>query len=186
MTGATRGGAAWAPALRLVVGAVTFGLLSAVGTAAAAQETAGERAGAVPSCTSEQLIADSAQRIGTGQVRISLINDGPKACVLKGYPTVALAGQGSPDRHKPLNVVRQGQARAVHLPVGGRAWTQLTFAPVLGEAGGYCSSGAEPTVAPSMVLGVGRGGLQLAPDDGGNFALCGTSVRATAFRGSTS
>ncbi|MCY0940855.1 DUF4232 domain-containing protein [Streptomyces sp. H34-S5] len=111
-----------------------------------------------------------------------MISESAEPCVLRGFPTVALAGQGSPDRNKPLTVVRQGEARPVQLAAGARATTQLTFTPVLGEADGYCASGAEPTVAPSIVLGVGGGALQLAPADGGDFALCGGSVRATAFR----
>ncbi|MEJ8640291.1 DUF4232 domain-containing protein [Streptomyces sp. MS1.HAVA.3] len=183
MKGTTRGRMTGAPSRWLVAGAVTCGLVLATGPAAAAQETAGQRAPAAP-CVSDQLIANSAERIGGSQVRITVINDGPEACVLRGFPTVALAGQGSPDHNKPLNVVRQGQANPVQLAVGGQASTRLTFTPVLGEADGYCASGAEPTVAPSIVLGVGGGGLQLAPDDGGEFALCGTTVRATAFRGS--
>ncbi|POX46318.1 Tat pathway signal sequence domain protein, partial [Streptomyces sp. Ru72] len=89
---------------------------------------------------------------------------------------------GSPDRNKPLQVVHQGASGPVALAVGGRASTQLTFTPVLGEAGGYCASGAAPFAAPSIVVGVAGAGRQLAPDDGGDFALCGTSVRATAFR----
>ncbi|MBT2469993.1 DUF4232 domain-containing protein [Streptomyces sp. ISL-66] len=184
--GTTRDRVARAPSLWLAAAALACGLLPAAGPAAAAQETAGRWAPAAAPCTSEQLIANSAQRIGGTQVRITVINDGPGPCVLAGYPTVALAGQGSPDRNKPLHVIRQGQARAVHLAVGGRASTQLTFTPVLGEADGYCASGAGPTVAPSIVLGVGGGGFQLAPDDGGLFALCGTTVQATAFRGSRS
>ncbi|WP_405715189.1 DUF4232 domain-containing protein [Streptomyces xanthophaeus] len=185
MKGPTRGGAARTTTPWIVAAAVAGGLLLAPGAGAAAQETAGRQAPAAP-CPTKQLIANSAERTGHNQMRITVINDGPKACVLKGFPTVALAGQGSPDRNKPLNVARQGQARAVQLPVGGRATTQLTFTPVLGEADGYCASGAEPTVAPSIVLGVGGGGLQLSPADGGEFALCGTTVRATAFRGSGS
>ncbi|MFF5447970.1 DUF4232 domain-containing protein [Streptomyces sp. NPDC012888] len=185
MKGRARGGTArtrsrWP----VVAGAVTCGLLLVAGPGTAAQETT--RQAPAPPCASEQLIADSAQRTGGDGVRITVINDGPGACVLRGFPTVALAGQGSPDRNTPLKVVRQGQARPVQLEVGGRASTQLTFTPVLGEADGYCASGAEPTVAPSLVLGVGGGGLQLAPEDGGDFALCGTTVRATAFRGSGS
>ncbi|MEU6217891.1 hypothetical protein ABZ845_10275 [Streptomyces sp. NPDC047022] len=66
--------------------------------------------------------------------------------------------------------------------VGGRAATRLTFTPVLGEASGYCASGGEPLVAPSIVVGVAGSRQQLAPDDGGDFALCGHSVGATAFR----
>ncbi|MGW7440834.1 DUF4232 domain-containing protein [Streptomyces sp. NPDC054849] len=182
MKGTTCGGMAAPRSRRLVAGAVICGLVLAAAPAAAAQETAERRAPAAP-CVSEQLIANSAERIGGSQVRITVINDGPGTCVLRGFPTVALAGQGSPDRNKPLNVVRQGQASAVQLAVGDRASTRLTFTPVLGEADGYCASGADPTVAPSLVLGVGGGALQLAPDDGGEFALCGATVRATAFRG---
>nr|WSX53678.1 DUF4232 domain-containing protein [Streptomyces sp. NBC_00974] len=181
----TRDGTAKARLFGLSAGALACGLFLAAAPAASAQEPAGLRVPAPP-CASEQLIANSAQRTGSAQVRITVINDGPRACVLNGYPTVALAGQGSPDRNKPLNVIRQGHARAVRLAVGDRASTQLTFTPVLGEADGYCASGVRPTVAPSIVLGVGGGGLQLAPDDGGQFALCGTSVHATAFRGSAS
>ncbi|MFK0256417.1 hypothetical protein [Streptomyces sp. NPDC090445] len=70
-------------------------------------------------------------------------------------------------------------------PVGGTAETRISFTPVLGEAGGYCASGDEAAVAPSMVVGVAGGRLQLAPEDGGDFALCGTVVRATAFRASS-
>ncbi|MFE6834197.1 DUF4232 domain-containing protein [Streptomyces sp. NPDC057705] len=181
MKGTTHAGAARTTALWLATGAVTCGLLLAAGQGAAARQPDGRRAPA-PQCTNTQLVADGAQRIRGSQVRITLMNEGPQACSLKGFPTVALAGQGSPDLNKPLNVVPQGQARPVELQVGGRAWTQLTFTPVLGEADGYCASGAEPTVAPSIVLGVGGGGLQVSPDDGGEFALCGTTVRATAFR----
>ncbi|MCX4825609.1 DUF4232 domain-containing protein [Streptomyces sp. NBC_01142] len=138
----------------------------------------------VAACKHTQLIADSAQQVGADRVRITLINDGPKPCVLKGFPTVALAGQGSPSNNKPLKVVRQGDARPVKLAVGGRASTQLTFTPVLGEADGYCASKAKPSVAPSIVLGAGGGGLQLGLEDGGDFALCDGKVRATAFRSS--
>ncbi|MFJ3723602.1 DUF4232 domain-containing protein [Streptomyces sp. NPDC090045] len=181
MKGTTRAGVAGTTTLWIATGAVTCGLLLAAGQGAAAQPPDGRRAPAPP-CTNTRLLADGAQQIRGSQVRITLVNEGPQACALKGFPAVALAGQGSPDRNKPLNVVPQGQARPVELQAGGRAWTLLTFTPVLGEADGYCASGAEPTVAPSIVLGVGGGGLQVAPDDGGQFALCGTTVRATAFR----
>ncbi|MEU9165184.1 DUF4232 domain-containing protein [Streptomyces sp. NPDC048424] len=180
MKGTTHAGVARTATRWIATGAVTCGLLLAAGPGAAAQPAAVRRAPAAP-CTSAQLGAD-AQQVRGSQVRVAVTNEGPEACSLKGFPTVALAGQGSPDRNKPLNVVPQGQARAVELPVGGRAWTQLTFTPVLGEADGYCASGAEPTVAPSIVVGVCGGGLQVSPEGGGEFALCGTTVRATAFR----
>ncbi|OKK22930.1 hypothetical protein AMK16_02105 [Streptomyces sp. CB00455] len=128
------------------------------------------------------MVAVGAQRSSTGQVRITVTNKSSKQCVLQGFPTVAIAGQGSPGKNKPLNVSRQGTARAVQLPAGGKASAQLTFTPVLGEAEGSCASGADPTVAPSLVIGVAGARFQLAPDDGGDFALCGAGVRATAFR----
>lgn len=168
--------------LWFLAGTTACAFLMTAGPDAAARETAGPPA--APPCRSAQLVADGAQRIGTDRVRITVANEGPGACVLRGFPTVALAGQGSPDRSRPLDVVHRGPAEEVRLPVGGRASTELTFEPVLGEADGYCASGAEPAVAPSVVLGTGgAGGLQLGPDDGGNIALCGATVHATAFHG---
>ncbi|MFI6730485.1 DUF4232 domain-containing protein [Streptomyces sp. R-74717] len=165
----------------LVVGALVGCLLAGAGSGASADGTALRQAPVTP-CTRTQLVANSAQRMEPSQVRITVVNQGPNPCVLSGFPAVALAGQGSPDRNKPLNVVRQGKVGPVQLAVGGRASTQLSFTPVLGEAGGYCASGAAPSVAPSIVVGVAGGRQQLAPDDGGDFALCGSTVRATAFR----
>ncbi|GAA3379019.1 hypothetical protein GCM10020367_60890 [Streptomyces sannanensis] len=180
-----RAGAVLASALLLATG----GLLSAAGDAAAG----GPPSRAVPAhaartqvaaCTYSQLIPDGAQRVGADRLRITVVNEGPKPCTLRGFPTVAVAGLGSPEKNKPLTVGHQGDARLVQLMVGGRAATQITFTPVLGEAEGYCASGATPTVAPSIVLGVAGGKLQLGLEDGGDVALCGTTVRATAFRGS--
>ncbi|MFJ7588651.1 DUF4232 domain-containing protein [Streptomyces sp. NPDC097617] len=132
-------------------------------------------------CTGDQLSATGADRTGSERVRFTVVNQGP-ACELRGFPTVALSGQGSPDRNAPLRVVPRGGARPVLLAQGGSASTVLTFTPVLGEADGYCASGAEPTTAPSLVVGIAGMGFQVAPSDGGQFALCGTTVRATAFR----
>ncbi|MFE7396734.1 DUF4232 domain-containing protein [Streptomyces sp. NPDC057557] len=165
----------------LTAGALAGSLLAGTGSGASADGAALGRV-SVAACTNTQLVANSAQRMEPSQVRISVINQGPNPCVLSGFPTVALAGQGSPDRNKPLNVVRQGKLGPVQLAVGGRASAQLSFTPVLGEAGGYCASGAAPSVAPSIVVGVAGGRQQLAPDDGGDFALCGSTVRVTAFR----
>ncbi|UQX04442.1 DUF4232 domain-containing protein [Streptomyces sp. RerS4] len=162
----------------VITGTLTAGVTSAAATDAPASAP---QAPAAP-CTHNQLVANSAQRVGATVVRVTVINEGPKPCVLRGFPTVALAGQGSPDKNRPLTVTRQGKAGPVTLRVGGTASTLIGFKPVLGEADGYCASGAEPTVAPSMVVGVAGGALQLGPADGGDFALCGTTVTATAFR----
>ncbi len=163
---ATRKAAALGAATALLAG----GLL--VGTPAAAAPAA--------ACTGDRLSATGAERPDTTHVRFTVVNDGP-ACQLQGFPTVALAGQGSPDHNKPLRVVPQGRARPVLLSQGGSASTVLTFTPVLGEADGFCASGADPTVAPSLVIGVAGTGFQVAPSDGGQFALCGDTVHATAF-----
>ncbi|MCX5197824.1 DUF4232 domain-containing protein [Streptomyces sp. NBC_00249] len=161
------------PTLRATAAAVlTVGALTYGPTAAAAP---------APACTAAQLSTEGAQRIGSAQVRITVVNEGP-SCLLRGFPTVAVAGLGSPARNSPLSVVPQGAAQSVALAPGGQASTLLTFTPVLGEGDGSCASGAEPTVAPSLVIGVAGGHFQLAPDDGGDFALCGETVRATAFR----
>ncbi|GHB52035.1 hypothetical protein GCM10010347_22370 [Streptomyces cirratus] len=155
----------------LVLGAVLSGAaLTGAQSAAAAPAAA---------CKGSQLSASAA---GSTQVTVTVTNEGPKPCVLKGFPTVALAGQGSPDKNKPLTVQRQGAERTVQLAVGGRASTRLTFTPVLGEAEGYCASGARPTVAPSLVVGFAGIKQQLGPADADGFALCGNTVRATAFR----
>lgn len=132
-------------------------------------------------CTGDQLLVTRADRPDTTHVRLTVVNEGA-ACQLRGFPTVALAGQGSPDRNRPLRVVPVGEARPVLVSAGGSASTVLTFTPVLGEADGYCASGADPTVAPSLVIGIAGMGFQVAPSDGGRFALCGDTVRATAFR----
>ncbi|WP_158880087.1 DUF4232 domain-containing protein [Streptomyces sp. NRRL F-4428] len=154
---------------------VAAALLTATPAAASAAAPA-------PACRSGQLAAGGAERMGANAVLVTVVNEGPGPCVLRGHPTVAVAGQGAPSRARSLTVVRQGPARPVRLEVGAAAQTRIGFVPVLGEADGYCASGAEPFAAPSMVIGVAGSRLQLAPDDGGNFALCGDAVRATAFR----
>lgn len=177
----TRCGTTKTSSVLLVVAALAGGLLAGAGSGAAAEGPSLRRA-TVAACTNDQLVAAGAQRTGSSEVRVTVINESSTPCVLTGYPGVALAGLGSPDRNKPLGAVHRGTAGPVQLPVGGRASAELTFTPVLGEAGGYCVSGAPPSVAPSIVLFVAGGGYQLGPDDGGDFALCGNTVQVTAFR----
>ncbi|GHA00734.1 hypothetical protein GCM10010371_69750 [Streptomyces subrutilus] len=175
----TRRAALAATATALLLAGPAAALLLA-GPAAATAVAAAAPAAPAAACKAAQLTAGAAQRTGA-QVRFTVVNKGAP-CELRGFPTVALAGQGSPDRNKPLAVTHQGAARAVHLATGGKAVTVLAFTPVRGEADGYCASGADPTVAPSLVVGVAGARLQVAPSDGGEFALCGGAVRATAFR----
>ncbi|WP_329389297.1 DUF4232 domain-containing protein [Streptomyces sp. NBC_01351] len=181
----TRDPAAQASRMPLASALLACALLAGPGgpMAAAAGGRDDVRAGSVPPCQGSGLVADGAQRLGATRIRITVVNEGPQPCALQGHPTLALAGQGSPHRNRPLAVHREGVARPVQLAVGGVAEALVSFTPVLGEADGYCASrDAEPFVAPSMVVGIAGGRFQLALDDGGNFALCGGSVHATAFR----
>ncbi|MFB0630503.1 DUF4232 domain-containing protein [Streptomyces sp. AB3(2024)] len=118
---------------------------------------------------------------GTGAAIVSVTNTSAHPCTVQGFPTVAGAGNGSPDHNRPLATTRSGPATAVSLAPGARAWTKLTFVNVQGEADGYCASGATPATFPTLVLGVPTAGShQIAMDDG-IFAECDDKVTVTAF-----
>lgn len=119
---------------------------------------------------------------GTGAAVISVTNTSASPCKVYGYPTVAAAGNGSPEKNKPLATTHTGPAATnVMLAPGARAWTKLTFVQVQGEADGYCASGATPASHPTVVIGVlGAGKHQIAMDDG-VFAFCDDKVTVTAW-----
>ncbi|MEY9871368.1 hypothetical protein ABH931_000833 [Streptacidiphilus sp. MAP12-33] len=112
---------------------------------------------------------------------VKLTNSGHSACELKGFPTVAVAGEGDPTRNRPLKVTARGAAHAIRLAPGQSAWLRLSFRVVMGEADGYCASGATPTSAPTLVVGLGNGGLQIESANGG-FAECDDVVWASSFQ----
>ncbi|MFF5703718.1 DUF4232 domain-containing protein [Streptomyces sp. NPDC012794] len=144
--------------------------------------------GAAKPCTIDGVKVSDAQQAqvrppgtGTGAAVLSVTNTSKHPCTLTGFPTVAGAGNGSPDKNLPLSVTHGGKASPVPLAPGGRAWTKLTFVNVQGEADGYCVSGATPAGFPTLVIGVpGAGAHQIAMDDG-VFALCDNKVTVTAF-----
>ncbi|MFE3764708.1 DUF4232 domain-containing protein [Streptomyces sp. NPDC059104] len=118
---------------------------------------------------------------GTGAAVVSVTNTSAHPCTVQGFPTVAGAGNGSPDHNLPLATAHSGPATVVSLAPGARAWTKLTFVNVQGEADGYCVSGATPATFPTLVLGVpAAGSHQIAMDDG-IFAECDNKVTVTAF-----
>ncbi|MFZ3492688.1 DUF4232 domain-containing protein [Streptomyces sp. 5.8] len=119
---------------------------------------------------------------GTGAAVVSVTNTSASPCKVYGYPTVAAAGNGSPEKNKPLATTHTGpDAANVVLAPGARAWTKLTFVQVQGEADGYCVSGATPGSYPTVVIGVlGAGKHQIAMDDG-VFAFCDDKVTVTAW-----
>ncbi|MEU8843882.1 DUF4232 domain-containing protein [Streptomyces roseus] len=118
---------------------------------------------------------------GTGAVVVAVANVSKSACTLQGFPTVAGAGNGSPDKNVPLATTHSGSAATVSLAPGARAWTKLTFVNVQGEGDGYCESGATPASFPTLVVGIpGAGAHQTALDDG-VLALCDNKATVTAY-----
>ncbi|MGW0769046.1 DUF4232 domain-containing protein [Streptomyces sp. NPDC002676] len=141
---------------------------------------------AVPTCAATSLEATAYQAAvrpdgtGTGAAVIQFVNVSGKPCVLQGHPTVAGAGNGSPEHNAPLAVTAAGAASTVKLAPGGKAWVKLTFVQVQGEGDGYCVSGAKPASYPTLVVGLpGAGAHQVALTDG-VFAECDNKVTATA------
>lgn len=137
-------------------------------------------------CASSSLEATSRQAAvrpdgtGTGAAVVEFTNVSAHTCILKGHPTVAGAGNGSPEMNVPLTVKPTGTATAVTVLPGAKAWVKLTFVQVQGEADGYCVSGSAPVVYPTMVIGLpGSGAHQVALDDG-QFAECDDTVTVTA------
>jgi hypothetical protein len=138
-------------------------------------------------CAPENLTAAPAQSqpsnaaTSTYDEDVKLTNSGHSACELRGFPTVAVAGEGDPTHNRPLKVTQRGAAHAVRLAPGQSAWLRLSFRVVMGEADGYCASGATPTSAPTLVVGLGNGGgIQVESADG-VFAECDDVVWASTF-----
>lgn len=139
-------------------------------------------------CTSDDVKVTEARQAavrppgtGTGAAIVAVANVSKSTCTLQGFPTVAGAGNGSPDKNVPLTTAHSGSATLVSLAPGARAWTKLTFVNVQGEADGYCESGATPASFPTLVVGVpGAGAHQTALDDG-VLALCDNKATVTAY-----
>ncbi|MET9463085.1 DUF4232 domain-containing protein [Streptomyces canus] len=142
--------------------------------------------GSAATCSAGSLKATARQAAvrpagtGTGAAVVEFTNVSGRTCVLKGHPTVAGAGNGSPEMNVPLTVKPTGAAAPVKVAPGGKAWVKLTFVQVQGEADGYCVSGSAPVVYPTMVVRLpGSGAHQVALDDG-QFAECDDTVTVTA------
>ncbi|MCX5418913.1 DUF4232 domain-containing protein [Streptomyces sp. NBC_00078] len=129
---------------------------------------------------------DRPEGTGTGAAVVEFTNVSAQPCTLQGHPTVAGAGNGSPEHNAPLNVTPSGSATPVKLAPGAKARLKLTFVQVQGEGDGYCKSGAQPAAYPTLVVGLpGSGAHQVALDDG-VFAECDNTVTATAVTAATS
>ncbi|ANP51478.1 hypothetical protein J2Z21_002696 [Streptomyces griseochromogenes] len=159
---------------------------TSTGSGTPASTASATSGGSASACTATGLrvsayqAADRPQGTGTGAAVVEFTNAAAQPCVLSGYPSVAGAGNGSPDHNSPLSVTRTGAASAVRVAPGGKAWVKLTFVQVQGEGDGYCASGAKPVVYPTLVVGLpGAGSHQVALSDG-EFAECDNKVTATA------
>ncbi|MFE0513742.1 DUF4232 domain-containing protein [Streptomyces sp. NPDC058964] len=124
--------------------------------------------------------ADRPDGTGTGAAVVEFTNTSAQACVLQGHPSVAGAGNGSPQHNRPLAVTPTGTASPVTVAPGAKAWVKLTFVQVQGEADGYCQSGAKPVVYPTMVIGLPGSGLHQVALKDGQFAECDDKVTVTA------
>ncbi|WP_406212085.1 DUF4232 domain-containing protein [Streptomyces canus] len=155
-------------------------------SASAPPSSAPAPGGSAATCSAGSLKATARQAAvrpagtGTGAAVVEFTNVSGRTCVLKGHPTVAGAGNGSPEMNVPLTVKPTGAAAPVEVAPGGKAWVKLTFVQVQGEADGYCVSGSAPVVYPTMVVRLtGSGAHQVALDDG-QFAECDDTVTVTA------
>ncbi|NXY96566.1 DUF4232 domain-containing protein [Streptomyces sp. BR123] len=169
-------------------GAATGGSGGAASATPAAPGSPTAAGGGAKPCTVKEVKATEARQAavrppgtGTGAAVIAVANTSKSTCTLQGFPTVAGAGNGSPDKNMPLATTHSGAATTVSLAPGAKAWTKLTFVNVQGEADGYCVSGATPASFPTLVVGVpGAGAHQIALDDG-IFALCDNKATVTAY-----
>ncbi|MER7578879.1 DUF4232 domain-containing protein [Kitasatospora sp. NPDC097691] len=168
--------------------APTKGTTASGAPATGTTPTAGSpSAGAAPACAAGDLKVDAHQAqqrppgTGVGAAIVAFTNTSAHPCTLQGFPTVAGAANGSPDRNAPLAVTHTGSATPVRVAPGGKAWVKLTFVQVQGEGDGSCASGATPVAYPTLVLGLpGAGAHQVALDDG-LFAECDNKVTTTAL-----
>ncbi|MFJ8780879.1 DUF4232 domain-containing protein [Streptomyces sp. NPDC102476] len=154
--------------------------------ASAPPSSAPASGGSAATCSAGSLTATARQAAvrpagtGTGAAVVEFTNVSGRTCVLDGHPTVAGAGNGSPEMNVPLTVKPTGAAAPVKVAPGGKAWVKLTFVQVQGEADGYCVSGSAPVLYPTMVVRLpGSGAHQVALDDG-QFAECDDTVTVTA------
>lgn len=120
------------------------------------------------------------QGTGTGAVIVEFTNMSGTSCAMRGYPTVAGAANGSPEKNHPLAVTPTGSSPEVLVAPGGKAWVKVTFVQVQGEGDGYCVSGADPVTYPTLVVALPSGGAhQLALEDG-VLAECDNKATVTA------
>lgn len=162
------------------------GASTTVTPTASASPVSGSSGGSVKTCAATGLTATAYQAAnrpegtGTGAAVVEFTNTSGQPCVLQGHPSVAGAANGSPQHNAPLLVTPTGTASPVRVAPGGKAWVKLTFVQVQGEADGYCKSGSQPVVYPTLVVGLpGAGAHQVALEDG-DFAECDNKVTVAA------
>ncbi|MFJ3894690.1 DUF4232 domain-containing protein [Streptomyces sp. NPDC090083] len=169
----------------LATTAVTAVAAAVIVTLPGAAMAASATTATAPACTASALQVSAWQAAhrpvgtGTGAAVVQFANVSRKTCVLKGHPTVAGAGNGSPSHNTPLKVTPTGRAATVTVRPHGKAWVKLTFVQVQGEGDGYCVSGKAPKAFPTMVIGLPRSGKHQVALNDGWWAECDNKVTVT-------
>ena len=141
----------------------------------------------VPPCQAAQLKPGGATRTGATdglfELRVPLVNTGGTACTLAGTPKVAISGLPPAVgtwSHKDLTVHGAGTPEPpLTVPPNGTGVVYLTFTAA---SNGKCGSGAEPSQAPVLLVGVPNDLVSLGMKDGSDIVECGDTVTASPWQ----
>jgi hypothetical protein len=120
---------------------------------------------------------------GTEAVRVELVNNGDFACTLTGTPKVAISDQPPADGSQPprraMTVTLTGKAEPLTLQPGDDAIT-VVASPETPDL--KCASGAMPTKAAVVLVGVPDELVPAPMVYGTHFSECGDAVSVTAWQ----
>ncbi|MFC0439495.1 DUF4232 domain-containing protein [Kutzneria buriramensis] len=120
---------------------------------------------------------------GTEAVRVELVNNGDFACTLTGIPKVAISDQppadGSQPPRKAMSVRSNGKAVPFTLQPGDDAIT-VVASPETPDL--KCASGAMPTKAAVVLVGVPDELVPAPMVYGTHFSECGDAVSVTPWQ----
>jgi hypothetical protein len=119
---------------------------------------------------------------GTEAVRVELVNNGDLACTLTGVPKVAISDQpaaGSQPPRRSMTVTLTGKAEPLTLQPGDDAIT-VVASPETPDL--KCASGAMPTKAAVVLMGVPDEFVPAPMVYGTHFSECGDAVSVTPWQ----
>lgn len=125
-------------------------------------------------------IPSAPQQPGTVTVRVYLANNGDRACTINGVPrAVAIADKAGSSSPKGLAVTPDGKADPVTLAPGD---TAIAFVSSAETDDFKCASGAAPTRAPVVLVGVPDELVELPMVPGSSFTECADAVTVTPWQ----